>query len=132
MRDRAWFVRMYGEITPELSRTGGQAMLYFVCTTISRVDHARYEVPYVQELGTCIWGPCYNSTLCATGINVICETGKNTNPRFRFKIKASYIVLRLLVSPYIFSDIPITDYERMKLSYLCTAEEGDVRRVTGR
>ena len=23
--------------------------------TISRVDHARYEVPYVQELGTCIW-----------------------------------------------------------------------------
>ena len=64
-------------------------MLYFVCTTISR---ARYEVPHAQELGTCIWGPYYNLTLCATGINVICRTGKNINPRFRFKIKASYIV----------------------------------------
>ena len=67
-------------------------MLCLVCTTISRVGHARYEVPYAQELGTCIWGPCYNSTLCATGINVICETGKNINPRFQFKIKASFIV----------------------------------------
>ena len=67
-------------------------MLYLICTTIPRVDHARYAVPYVQELGTCIWGPCYNSTLCPTGINVICATGKNINPRFRFKIKASYIV----------------------------------------
>ena len=67
-------------------------MLYLVWTTISRVDHARYEVPYAQELGTCIWGPCYNSTFCVTGINVICTTGKNINPRFRFKIKASYIV----------------------------------------
>ena len=36
--------------------------------------------------------PCYSSTLCATGVNVICGTGRNTNPRFRFKIKASYIV----------------------------------------
>ena len=51
-------------------------MLFLICTTISRVDHARYEVPYAQELGTCIWGPCYNSTLCPTGINVICATGK--------------------------------------------------------
>ena len=49
-------------------------MLYLVCTTISRVDHGRYEVPYAQESGTCISGPCYNSTLCATGINVICGT----------------------------------------------------------
>ena len=56
-------------------------MLYLVCTTISRVDHARYEVPYAQELGTCIWGPCYNSTFCVTGINVICTTGKNINPK---------------------------------------------------
>ena len=31
---------------------------------------------------------CYNSTLCATDISVICGTGKNINPR----IKASYIV----------------------------------------
>ena len=43
-------------------------MLYLVWTTISRVDHARYEVPYAQELGTCIWRSCYNSSFCATGI----------------------------------------------------------------
>ena len=67
-------------------------MLYLICTTISRVEHARYEVPYAQELETCIWGPFYNSRLCATGINVISAAGKNINPRFRFKIKASYIV----------------------------------------
>ena len=79
-------------------------MFYLVCTTISSVDHARYEVPYAKDLGTCIWGPCYNSTFCATGINVmlVCATGKNITPRFRFKIKASYIV----------------------------STEGDVRRVT--
>ena len=74
-------------------------MLYLICTTISRVDHARYEEPYAQEMGTRIWGPCYT---CATGINVICACGKNINPRFRFKVKASYIV----------------------------STEGDVRRVT--
>ena len=67
-------------------------MLYLICTTISRVDHARYEVPYAQELGTCVWGPCYSSTLCATGINVICAAGKNINSMFRFEIKGSYIV----------------------------------------
>ena len=56
-------------------------MLYLVCTTISHDDHARYEVPEgAQGLGTCIWGPCFNSTLCATWINVICGIGKNTNP----------------------------------------------------
>ena len=66
-------------------------MLYLVCTTISRVDHARCEIPYAQELGTCIWGPCYNSTLCASRINVICGTGKNIDPRFRCKIQAFYI-----------------------------------------
>ena len=60
-------------------------MLYLVCTTKSRVDHARYEVPYAQELGTCIWGSCYNSSFCATGINVICATGKNINSRFRLR-----------------------------------------------
>ena len=77
-------------------------MLYLICTTMSRVEHARYEVPYAQELETCIWGPFYNSRLCATGINVICAAGKNINPRFRIKINASYIV----------------------------STEGDVRRVT--
>ena len=67
-------------------------MLYLICTTISCVDHARYVESYAQEMGTRIWGSCYNSTLCATRINVICAYGKNINPRFRFKVKASYIV----------------------------------------
>ena len=110
MRDRAWFVRMYGEINPGLSRveyrpyrrSNHATMLYLICTTMSRVEHARYEVPYAQELETCIWGPFYNSRLCATGINVICAAGKNINSRFRIKINASYIV----------------------------STEGDVRRVT--
>ena len=79
MKFREWIV----------DRTGGQTMLYLVCTTLSRVDHARNKVPYAQESGTCIWGPCYNSTLCATGINVICGTGKNINPSFRSKMKVS-------------------------------------------
>ena len=48
-------------------------MLYLVYTTISRVDHARYEVLYAHELGTCIWGPCYSSYLCATGISAKLE-----------------------------------------------------------
>ena len=47
---------MYGEITPSfrewiIDRTGGQTMLYLICSTISRVDHACYEVTYAQELG---------------------------------------------------------------------------------
>ena len=95
MRNRAWFFRMYGEIIPELSRVANIPYWrsnHLICTTISRVDHARYEVPCAQELSTCIWGPCYNSTLYATGINIICAAGKNINPRVRFKIKASYIV----------------------------------------
>ena len=96
MRDRPWFVRLYGEITRAFASIDVQAVNHVlscnVCTTISRLDHARYEVPYAQESGTCIWGPCYNSTICATGISVKCGTGKNMNPRFWFKIKASYIV----------------------------------------
>ena len=77
-------------------------MLCLICTTMSRVEHARYEVPYAQELETCIWGRFYNSRLCATGISDICAAGKNINPRFRIKINASYIV----------------------------STEGDVRRIT--
>ena len=73
-------------------------MFYLICTTISHVDHARYDVPYVQELGTCIWGPCYNSTLCATGIIVIGATGKNINPRFRFKIRHLTLYQRKVTS----------------------------------
>ena len=56
-------------------------MLYLICITVSRVGHALYEVPYAQEFGTFIWGPCYNSTLCAIGLNVICATGKNSKSR---------------------------------------------------
>ena len=84
MRDRPWFVRMYVEITRAFASIDVQAVkpCSNVCTTISRLDHARYEVPYAQESGTCIWGPCYNSTICATGISVKCGTGKNMNPRF--------------------------------------------------
>ena len=68
-------------------------MLYLLCITISRVDHARYEVSNAQELGTCTWGPCFNSTLYSTWIMVICATGKNINPRVRFKIKAGAAVV---------------------------------------
>ena len=32
------------------------------------------------------------TVLQITGINVICGTGKNIHPRFRFKIKVSYIL----------------------------------------
>ena len=46
-RDRAWFMRLYGEITPSFSegivdRTGAQTMLYLSCTMISNVDLAPY------------------------------------------------------------------------------------------
>ena len=39
MGDRAWFVRLYGEI---IDRTGAQTMLYLTCTTITSVDLAHY------------------------------------------------------------------------------------------
>ena len=73
-------------------------MLCLICTTISRVDHARYEVPGYMYLGTVF----FLIQRCVPLGSMLCETGKNTNPRFRFKIKASYIV----------------------------STEGDVRRVT--
>ena len=49
VRDRAWFVRLYGEITSSFSsgivdRTGAQTMLYLTCTMISSVDLAYYGV----------------------------------------------------------------------------------------
>ena len=99
MRDRAWFVRMYAEITPELSL----------------VDYRPYRRS--NHAVSCLYHniPCrprtLRGTLCSRvvsgdrvtiGINDIFATGKNINPRFRFKIKASYIV----------------------------STEGDVRRVT--
>ena len=36
VRDRAWFVRLYGEIIPEL---------YLTCTMVCSVDLAQYGVP---------------------------------------------------------------------------------------
>ena len=48
VRDRAWFVRLYGEIIPELNgiicRIGAQTILYLTCTMISSVDLAHYGV----------------------------------------------------------------------------------------
>ena len=49
VRDRAWFVHLYGEIIPSFSegiidRTGAQTMLYLTCTTITSVDLAHYRV----------------------------------------------------------------------------------------
>ena len=46
VRDRAWFVRLYGGI---IDRTGARTMLYFTCTTISSVDLAQYGVALVKD-----------------------------------------------------------------------------------
>ena len=52
--DRAWFVRMYGEISPSFSegiidRKGAQTMLYLTCTIIFSVDLAHYGVSRVND-----------------------------------------------------------------------------------
>ena len=70
MRDRAWFVRLYGEIIPELSeriidRTGAQTMLYLTCTTITSVDLAHYGVSRAKDwvsvdCGTTLSGKNYS------------------------------------------------------------------------
>ena len=50
VRDRAWFVCLYGEIIPELyseviiDRKGSQIMLYLTCTMISSLDLAHYAI----------------------------------------------------------------------------------------
>ena len=46
MRDRAWFVRLYGEI---IDRTGAQTMLHLTCTMISSVDFAHYRVSRAKD-----------------------------------------------------------------------------------
>ena len=48
MGDRAWFVRLYGEIIPELY-TGAQTMLSLTCTTITSVDLAHYRVSRAKD-----------------------------------------------------------------------------------
>ena len=52
VRDRAWFVRLYGEIRRDRGlslRTGAQTMLYLTCTTITSVDLAHYGVSHDKE-----------------------------------------------------------------------------------
>ena len=73
-------------------------MFYLICTTISHVDHARCEMPYTPEFGTCIWGPRYNSTLCAIGINIICATGKNITLGFDSKLRYLTLYQRKVTS----------------------------------
>ena len=47
VRDRAWFVRLHGEII--IDRTGAQTMLYLTCTMISSVDLAHYGVSRAKD-----------------------------------------------------------------------------------
>ena len=54
MGDRAWVVRLYGEIIPSFSegiidRTGAQTMLYLTCTTITSVDLAHNGVSRAKD-----------------------------------------------------------------------------------
>ena len=51
VRDRAWFVRLYGEIISSgiIDRTGTQTMLYLTCTMISSVDLAHYGVSCAKD-----------------------------------------------------------------------------------
>ena len=54
VRDRAWFVRLYGEIIPSFSEgiidcTGAQTMLCLTCTMIFSVDLAHYGVSRAKD-----------------------------------------------------------------------------------
>ena len=51
MRDKAWFVRLYGEIISDgiIDRTGAQTMLYLTCTTITNVDLVHYGVSRAKD-----------------------------------------------------------------------------------
>ena len=54
VRDRAWYVRLYGEIIPSfnegiIDRTGAQTMLYLTCTIISSVDLAHHRVSCAKD-----------------------------------------------------------------------------------
>ena len=54
MTDRAWFVRLYGEIIPSFSGgiidlTGAQTMLYLTCTMTSNQDLALYGVSRAKD-----------------------------------------------------------------------------------
>ena len=68
VRDRAWFVRLYGEIIPSFSvgiidRTGAQTMLNLTCTTITSVDLAHYGVSRAKDWVSVDYGTIsYNGT----------------------------------------------------------------------
>ena len=49
--DRAWAVRLYGEIISEgiIDRTGAQPMLYLTCTTITSINLAHYGVSRAKD-----------------------------------------------------------------------------------
>ena len=51
VRDRAWFVRQYGEMISSgiIDRTGSQTMLYLTCTTITNVDLTHYGVSHAKD-----------------------------------------------------------------------------------
>ena len=64
MRDKAWFLRLYGEIIPTFSkgiidRTGAQPMLYLTCITITSVDLADYGVSRAKDwVPVKLWYKC--------------------------------------------------------------------------
>ena len=72
VRDRAWFVRLYGEIIPELiDRIGAQTMLYLTCTTITSVDLAHYGVSRAKDCG--LWYNLrfvYLKKMCVHGLSI--------------------------------------------------------------
>ena len=50
VRDRAWFVHLYGELIGEIiDLSGAQTMLYLTCTTITSVDLAHYGVSRAKD-----------------------------------------------------------------------------------
>ena len=54
MRDKAWFVRLYGEII--IDGTGTQTMLYFTCTMIYHYGVFHAEDGVSVDCGTSITG----------------------------------------------------------------------------
>ena len=66
VRDRAWFVRLYGEIIPTYSEgvidhTDAQTMLYLTCTMISSIDLAHYRVSIGKDWASVACGTTFNT-----------------------------------------------------------------------
>ena len=66
MRDRPWFVRLYGEIISSgiIDFTGAQTMLYLTCITITSVDLAHYRVSRAKD---------WVSVDCGTRDLIVCK-----------------------------------------------------------